>query len=215
MKKIPFMMVVLGVACAPIFAAPAAVNSSSSAVAAKPAVATHDTIVTKFDNGTVSRVYYVLHGTEIRDGVSVTYHPNGNVAIEAPYKAGKLDGVFRSYYENGKVWKTIGYRNGVEEGFSISFHENGVRALRESYKAGILDGASEEWNEKGVLVRRIPYEKGQIHGRAQMFDELGALKEEMDFVRGIRNGIYRRYQKGVMIMEAEFQNNRCVKNCNF
>ena len=217
MKKLLFLLVAWGVVCVPVIAAPAATAAGSTvdAGSAKPVEPTHDTIVSKFDNGSVSRVYYVLHGTEVRDGVSVTYHPNGNVAIEAPYVAGKLDGVFRSYYENGKVWKTIGYRNGIEEGFSISFHENGVRALRESYKAGILDGTSEEWNEKGVLVRRIPYEKGQIHGRAQMFDELGALKEEMDFVRGIRNGIYRRYQKGVMTMEAEFQNNRCVKNCSF
>ena len=174
-----------------------------------------DTVKTTYDDGQVSRVYTVLKGTDVREGLALSYHPNGKLAVEAPYKNGKLDGVFRSYYENGKVWKTIGYRNGIEEGFSISFHENGVRALRESYKAGILDGTSEEWNEKGVLVRRIPYEKGQIHGRAQVFDELGALKEEMTFERGIRNGMYRRYQKGVMTMEAEFQNNRCVKNCNF
>jgi Uncharacterized protein conserved in bacteria len=177
------MLVVWGVASVPVLAAPAAtaVGSAADAGSAKPVEPTHDTIVSKFDNGSVSRVYYVLHGTEVRDGVSVTYHPNGNVAIEAPYVAGKLDGVFRSYYENGKVWKTIGYRNGIEEGFSISFHENGVRALRESYKAGILDGTSEEWNEKGVLVRRIPYEKGQIHGRAQVFDRTGCLERRDDF----------------------------------
>jgi Uncharacterized protein conserved in bacteria len=107
MKKLLFMLVVWGVASVPVLAAPAAtaVGSAADAGSAKPVEPTHDTIVSKFDNGSVSRVYYVLHGTEVRDGVSVTYHPNGNVAIEAPYVAGKLDGVFRSYYENGKVWK--------------------------------------------------------------------------------------------------------------
>lgn len=175
----------------------------------------YDTVTTFFENGSVARTYSVIRGTQVREGLSVTYHPNGKVAIEAPYKNGKLDGVFRSFFENGKVWKTIGYKDDVEEGFSITFHENGVRANKETYKAGVLDGVSEEWNEKGVLRRKIPYVKGQIHGRAQMFDELGALKEEMTFVYGIRNGVYRRYEKGVMVLEAEFEKNRCVKNCNF
>lgn len=175
----------------------------------------YDTVRTFFEDGSVSRVYTVLRGTETREGLSVTYHPNGKVAIEAPYKNGVLDGVLRSYFENGKVWKTIGYKNGDEEGFSIVFHENGVRARKESYKAGILDGMSEEWNEKGVVVRKIPYVKGQIHGKAQIYDELGALKEEMTFNHGIRHGSYRRYEKGVKVLEAVFENNRCVKDCNF
>ena len=43
----------------------------------------------------------------------------------------------------------------------------------------------------------------------------GALKEEMTFERGLRHGSYRRYNKGVKVLEAEFQANRCVKNCDF
>lgn len=175
----------------------------------------YDTVRTFFDDGSVARMYTVLHGTEVRDGLALTYHPNGKVAIEAPYIAGKLDGVFKTYFESGKLWKTVGYKNGVEEGFTIVLHENGKRASREKYSAGVLDGLSEEWDEKGVTRRKIPYKSGRIHGRAQVYDDLGALKEEMDFVDGVRTGIYRRYEKGVMVLEAEFENNRCIKNCKF
>ena len=79
----------------------------------------------------------------------------------------------------------------------------------------MLDGVSEEWDERGTLRRKIPYSRGQIHGVAQLYDDLGALKEEMTFERGLRHGSYRRYNKGVKVLEAEFQANRCVKNCDF
>ena len=66
-----------------------------------------DTVRTLYPDGNTARVYMVQKGTDLREGMALTYHPNGKVAIEAPYKAGELDGVFRSYYENGKPWQEI------------------------------------------------------------------------------------------------------------
>lgn len=174
-----------------------------------------DTIRENFSDGTLARLYTVQKGTDIREGVAVTYHPNGKVAVEAPYKNGKLDGVFRSYYENGNPWQTIGYREGVEHGISTDYYENGMKKLREVYKDGVLDGMSEQYSERGLVWRAIPYVDGHIHGVAKVYDELGALKEEMTFQYGMRNGPYRRYNKGIKVLEAVFEKNRCVKNCDF
>jgi antitoxin component YwqK of YwqJK toxin-antitoxin module len=174
-----------------------------------------DTVRTTFDDGRVARIYTVKKGTDIREGVALSYHPNGKLAVEAPYRNGKLDGVFRSFDENGKLHETIGYLDGEEEGFSIIYYENGKKKSRESYRRGVLNGVSEEWFENGKLRRQIPYENGQIHGVVKFYDEMGLLAEDMNFVRGIRNGTYHRYTFGKVTLEAEFQNNRCVKNCNF
>jgi len=174
-----------------------------------------DTVRTTYDDGRVYRIYTVQKGTEVREGVSLTYHPNGKLAVEAPYKNGKLEGVLRSYYENGKLLETIGYKNGIEEGYSTSYHENGKRKSREFYRQGELNGVSEEWDQKGNLRRQIPYENGQIHGVAKFFNELGVISEDMNFVRGIRNGAYHRYSFGKVEFEALFLDNRCVRNCNF
>ena len=179
-----------------------------------PAVAL-DTIKEFYAEGALSRVYTVQKGTDIREGVAYTYHPNGKVAIEAPYKNGKLDGVFKSFFDNGKVWQTIGYRVGIEEGVSTTYFENGVKKSREVYKGGILDGLTEEWDDKGTLRRKLPYVRGQLHGVAKVFDNLGSLKEEMTLDHGLRHGAYRRYNKGLKVLEAEFEQNRCVKNCDF
>jgi len=174
-----------------------------------------DTVRTSFEDGSVARIYTVLKGTDVREGVALSYHPNGKLAVEAPYKNGKLDGVFRSYDENGNLHESIGYLDGEEEGYSILYYSNGKKKSRETYSRGILNGVSEEWDEKGKLRRQIPFENGQIHGLVKFYDEMGLISEDIHFVRGLRNGAYRRYTFGKVTFEAEFKNNRCVKNCNF
>ena len=174
-----------------------------------------DTVRTTFDDGRVARMYTVLRGTDVREGMALSYHPNGKLAIEAPYKNGKLDGVFRAFNENGTLRETIGYKDGEEEGFSVRYYENGKKKSREVYRRGVLNGVSEDWDENGKLRRQIPYENGQIHGVVKIFNEMGQLQEDMNFVRGLREGSYRRYSFGKLDFEAVFQNNRCVKNCNF
>lgn len=174
-----------------------------------------DTIRETFPDGKPARIYTVLHGTTVREGTSISYHPNGNVAIEAPYVNGKLDGVFRSFFENGKVWQTIGYKEGIEEGVSTTYTENGFKKSKETYRSGILHGDVEEFYESGKLRRRLPYILGQLHGVAKVYDELGAVLEEMTFEKGLRNGPYRRYNKGLKVLEARFEMNRCVENCDF
>ncbi len=219
LKNVTKCICVAGCAYAPALAAVSDLQNSGSVlkkdVPEQAPQSALDTVRASFPDGSLARVYTVQHGTDVREGVAITYHPNGKIAIEAPYVNGKLDGVFRSYYENGKTWQTIGYRNGVEEGYSTNYYESGRKQSREFYKDGILDGVSEEWDDRGIVRRKFPYVRGQIHGKAVFYDDLGAVQEEMTFEHGIRHGLYRRYNKGVMTLEAEFQNNRCVKNCNF
>lgn len=173
----------------------------------------YDTIKTTYSNGSIERIYTVIKG--IREGISLSYHPNGVLAIEAPYKNGKLDGVFRSYFENGKLWQTIGYKNGLEEGVSTTYFESGNKKKRESYKNGELDGITEEYFENGSLQRKLPYVNGHLHGAAKIFDASGMLKEEMHFENGLRHGTYLKYERGVKIIDATFERNRCIKGCNF
>lgn len=199
-----------------IFAAFVMFGTAITASAApKSAAMALDTVRSTYDDGRISRIYTVKKGTDVREGVALSYHPNGKLAVEAPYRNGKLDGVFRSFDENGKLHETIGYLDGEEEGFSIIYYENGKKKSRESYRRGVLNGVSEEWFENGKLRRQIPYENGQIHGVVKFYDEMGLLAEDINFVRGIRNGTYHRYTFGKVTLEAEFQNNRCVKNCDF
>ena len=213
MKKVFSVYIALCGLCSLAFAQKSVAHKP--AVAPGAPVAAYDTVKSFYEDGSPSRVYTVLKGTDIREGVSLSYHPNGKIAIEAPYKNGKLDGVFKSYYDNGNLWQTIGYKNGIEEGFTTTYFENGAKKSKEVYREGILDGLSEEWDDQGKMRRKLPYVKGQLHGVAKVFDDLGGLKEEMTFEHGLRHGAYRRYNRGIKVMESEFEQNRCVKGCDF
>ena len=199
-----------------IFAAFVMFGTAITASAApKSAAMALDTVRTTYDDGRISRIYTVKKGTDVREGVALSYHPNGKLAVEAPYRDGKLDGVLRSYDENGTLHETVGYLDGEEEGFSIVYYENGKKKSRETYRRGELNGMMESWDENGKLRRQIPYVNGQIHGVVKFYDEMGNIHEDVRFERGLRHGPYHRYTFGKVTLEAEFQNNRCVKNCNF
>ena len=198
-----FACIVMGCTAIPALAAP---KSNNMAL---------DTVRTTFNDGRVARIYTVKKGTDVREGVALSYHPNGKLAVEAPYRDGKLDGVLRSYDENGTLHETVGYLDGEEEGFSIVYYENGKKKSRETYRRGELNGMMESWDENGKLRRQIPYVNGQIHGVVKFYDEMGNIHEDVRFERGLRHGPYHRYTFGKVTLEAEFQNNRCVKNCNF
>ena len=126
------------------------------------------------------------------------------------------DGYVKSwYYENGQLMYEGAYKSSKKVGVWKVYHENGRLAFEGSYKNGEPDGIWKEWDENGKLIRQIPYENGQIHGVVKIYDDMGKVQEDMNFVHGIRNGTYHRYTFGKVTLEAEFKDNRCVKNCNF
>ena len=54
-----------------------------------------------------------------------TYHPNGRLKGETPYKNGKREGISKFYYESGKLKEENPFKNGKREGLMKSYRENG------------------------------------------------------------------------------------------
>ncbi len=216
-----FSICICGTAIAEDFSLPrderaySAPSANYSGASSAPRATGLDTVRAFFPDGKVSRFYIVLKGTETREGVSRTFHPNGRLAIDAVYKNGTLNGLFKSYYENGFQWQLVSYVNGVENGISLSYFDNGKMKIRENYSMGILEGLHEEWDENGTLRVKIPYLHGQMQGSVKIYDEFGSLQRELDYDRGMLHGKYRVYKNGTVVSEAVFVSNRCVKNCNF
>ena len=77
-----------------------------------------DTIKTTFGDGSLARVYTVKKGTDIREGISLSYSAKGKLAVEVPYKDGKMEGTFKSYIPSGKLREQTIYKNGKESGVS-------------------------------------------------------------------------------------------------
>ena len=59
------------------------------------------------------------------------------------FKNGLLDGISESYHMNGQISSRESYKKGLKEGIHESFQENGVLIKRESFKNDLLDGPYE------------------------------------------------------------------------
>lgn len=172
-----------------------------------------DTIKTTYGDGSLARIYTVKKGTDVREGLSMSYNAEGKLMIQVPYKDGKMEGLFLSYYPSGKIREKVNYKNDLEDGVFERFFENGKLESRELYSQGLLNGLSEKWDSLGVKRESLAYENGELEGKARLFDSKGLVKEEMDFFKGMRHGYYRKYQKGVMFQQMRFRLNRCDSGC--
>lgn len=57
--------------------------------------------------------------------IEKTYYTNGVLAVERPYKNGKMEGINKVYYENGNLWHTIPYKNNEAVGIVKLYYKNG------------------------------------------------------------------------------------------
>ena len=70
------------------------------------------------------------------NGVVCSYHHNGNVSVEIPYKDGIKDGIARYYYESGIIESETPYKNNVVDGVEKVYYENGELRGETSFKKG-------------------------------------------------------------------------------
>ena len=61
---------------------------------------------------------------------------------EGNCKDGKPDGLSISWHENGQKWSEGNWNNGKKEGLWVTWHENGQKEMETTYKDGkIVEGS--------------------------------------------------------------------------
>lgn len=112
-----------------------------------------------FDGILLSEETYVLG---VKNGVSKTFYPNGNIAELINYRDGKKDGEWIQYYDDGKVrFKGI-YVNDDKEGPFTGYYPDGKINLSGGYKAGHKDGTWSLYGEKGEILSVEKYSDGAL-----------------------------------------------------
>ena len=59
------------------------------------------------------------------NGVVCSYHSNGKIRDETPFKNGLQEGITKCYYESGKLEYEDPYKNDKREGIAKSYYESG------------------------------------------------------------------------------------------
>ncbi|MDF2189452.1 TonB family protein [Paraflavitalea sp. CAU 1676] len=85
-------------------------------------------------------------------GVSMTYHPNGNLKDSGSYVDDLKEGLWKEWYANGKQESFGTYKKGLQDGDWEYFRENGHRSTKEQYagnKVKRLECFDEQGNFSG------------------------------------------------------------------
>src|SRR5574344_1909395 len=79
-----------------------------------------------------------------------TYHENGKLESETPYKNCKKHGSEKWYYKNGKLNYKTQYKNGEIHGIAKWYYESGQLAKEELYVDGKYKGTN-YYNKNGQI----------------------------------------------------------------
>ena len=77
-----------------------------------------------------------MKNKKIKNGEYIAKWRNGNKAVIAHYKNGRLDGEYKAFHKNGQLAWTVNYDAGISEGEAIEYDEDGKLLHRCFYVHG-------------------------------------------------------------------------------
>lgn len=169
----------------------AACGSSTSGPAAKANLAgfftekidgTDAEIATKKDaGGMITEAGIIRNG--LKDGVYMTYHPEGKIKTLANYVNGKLNGIYLEMSEREQVELKAHYKNDQLHG-SYAKYKYGRPTQELNYKNNELHGPFTEYNDRGKMSKKGSFKDGKQDGILQFFDEEEKLMMEYNYKNG-------------------------------
>ncbi|RUO25847.1 hypothetical protein CWE09_03710 [Aliidiomarina minuta] len=117
----------------------------------------------------------------LHQGTVVTYHENGNVHWEAPYRDDQVHGLYVTYYEDGQLLREQHVEHNERHGPYKSYYPSGQQRLQNHYVNGSKEGEEKRWNDEGVLVARRHYKDGRLHGLSEQYFEDGQIKSRGEY----------------------------------
>ncbi len=149
-------------------------------------------VIKKFNaNNSISEVkYFTAKGKLVSEGKmdgknrigEWLYYPKkaSTVMTRENYINGKLDGKKITYYLHGQITEETNFTNGLKEGENIFY------------------------SPEGVLLKKMTYKKDKLVGEAFHYDAGGALMIHGFYKEGRKNGIWKYYKNGKLILEEKY-----------
>jgi antitoxin component YwqK of YwqJK toxin-antitoxin module len=116
-------------------------------------------------------------------GAMVLTSPVTRHASDAPLT------VTRSWYPNGQIAQERSYLAGRETGLHRGWWPNGMPKFVYAYAGGLLQGESREWFQSGALWRDQHYEAGHESGLQRLYWEDGRVRASYEVHDGRRYGL--------------------------
>ena len=119
-----------------------------------------------------------------QEGTETSYYDDGRKSYQYHYKAGHLDGSYSGWYQNGKKIDEGQYKDGERDGTCRHWYENGQLNTQATYKNGNQEGSDTTWWENGQKQYEVHYQDGKKHGLDTAWDEHGKVLWQQMFSHG-------------------------------
>ncbi len=138
------------------------------------------------------------------EGVSTSWHKNGQKKAEGNIKDSKMDGLWVFWHENGQKWYEATYKDNNEiskkywNGLETYFFRHGQKSSESTYKDGELNGPKTKWDDGGQKISEEIYRDGKLNGLKRIWNGYGGngeLESEENYRDGKKNGLTTKYYK--------------------
>lgn len=123
------------------------------------------------------------------EGISVFYHPNGNIWKSIPYHQNKIEGSYQTFTEDGQLLQKTEYQMGIPNGPSYRYWNQEKISSDELFCEGLLM-QGKYYTTTGKLICQIENGKGY---RA-IFNK-DTISEMHEYRNGIPEGVVKTYNK--------------------
>jgi antitoxin component YwqK of YwqJK toxin-antitoxin module len=145
---------------------------------------------------------YTVDENNVREGLTVNYHPGGNKFCECIYVNGVIHGQFK-HYENGKLRATCDYKNGIKNGVHMIYDNNNNMVSFTTYKHNMKDGLYQKSYSNGIIEYVGEYKNDLRYGQWVRFYENGTICGEIMYSFGKIVGQYKLWDKNGKIVLHE------------
>lgn len=159
----------------------------------------------------------------VLEGLSIYYHPNGQVWKRIPYRKGQVDGTIEIYRDTGELLQQMAHVQGQRHGTSTRYWGLNQLASQEEYSQGKLENG-QYFDNKGTLITEVKqgtgyraifgkdsvselqeYQYGILEGEVKVFDPNGTLKRIYHVKNNIKHGEEIEYYPSLVSCEANPQ----------
>lgn len=168
---------------------------------------------------------------DVKQGLSVTYFPNGKVKKTINFTNGFEDGMSREYSQDGTIIALVEYRRGfivdreninridkkgLKQGRWKYFYEDGKLKLEGIYRDDKKNGYFKEYDEKGMLINIAKYVNDVLQEESPELVKLdvktdyypnGKPKTVVSYKGGVPQGIRRDYDTTGKVISSNIYNN--------
>ncbi len=98
----------------------------------------------------------------VKQGISRTFYPSGEVLEETDWQNGKQEGNYRVFFKNGNPYMQCKISNEKRNGLCLSYFQNGRVEMEAYYKNNLRHGEWKFNNEQGEYLYSLIYEDGHL-----------------------------------------------------